>query len=219
MTADVNAAIKTVALPRDYRTEIGGTAEDQQESFMYLGLAMLVAIMLTYMVMASQFESLVDPFIILFTIPLSMIGVALGLLLTGTDMNVMALVGIVMLVGIVVNNGIVLVDKANQLRAEGMDLVPAIKKAGAVRLRPVLMTAATTVLGMLPLALGIGESGETWAPMARAVMGGLTVATVLTLVIVPIIYYYMERVGQKANKLRATRQQRRLERGIISQEE
>lgn len=219
VTAKVSKAIKEVTLPRDFRTEIGGQAEDQAESFMYLGLALLVAILLTYMVMASQFESLVDPFTILFTIPLSFIGVALGLLVTGTDMNVMALVGVVMLVGIVVNNGIVLVDKINQLRHEGMDLEPAIHEAGRVRMRPVLMTALTTILGMLPLAFGSGESGEIWAPMGRAVMGGMTVATILTLVIVPIIYYYMEAIGGRANRFRKQRQQRRIEKGIVFEQD
>jgi HAE1 family hydrophobic/amphiphilic exporter-1 len=219
VTADVNKAIKEISFPRDFRTEIGGAAEDQQESFMYLGLALVVAILLTYMVMASQFESLVDPFTILFTVPLSMIGVALGLIVTGTDMTVMALVGVVMLVGIVVNNGIVLVDKINQLRHEGMELEAAIFEAGRVRMRPVLMTALTTILGMLPLAIGTGESGEIWAPMGRAVMGGMTVATLLTLVIVPIIYYYMEFIGSRANRFRKAREQRRLDKGIVHAEE
>ncbi len=218
VTADVNQAIKEVTLPRDYRVEIGGAAEDQQESFMYLGLALMVAILLTYMVMASQFESLVDPFTILFAIPLSIIGVALGLLVTGTDLTVMALVGVVMLVGIVVNNGIVLVDKINQLRRDGMELIAAIHEAGRVRMRPVLMTALTTSLSMFPLSLGIGESGETWAPMARSVMGGMLVASILTLVVVPIIYYYMEAIGQRASRLRTERQHRRLEKGIIHEE-
>ena len=192
VTKDVKAAVKQVPVPTDFRLELSGTAEDMQESFMYLGLAMLVAILLTYMVMASQFESFVDPFIILFTIPLSLIGVSLGLVLTGTTLSVMALVGIIMLVGIVVNNGIVLVDYINQLRDRGMELFPAIMEAGSVRMRPVLMTALTTVLAMLPMALGLGESGESWAPMARSVMGGMTVATILTLVIVPVIYASVE---------------------------
>ncbi|HOC24198.1 MAG TPA: efflux RND transporter permease subunit, partial [bacterium] len=137
VTADVKKTVNSVAMPQDFRTEIGGSAEDLQESFMYLGIALMVAILLTYMVMASQFESLVDPFTILFTIPLAMIGVALGLILTGTKLSVMALVGVVMLVGIVVNNGIVLVDKINQLRHEGMELEAAIHEAGRVRMRPV----------------------------------------------------------------------------------
>ena len=196
--ADVADAVRQVSLPNDFRTEIGGTAEDQQESFEYLGLAFLVAIFLTYMVMASQFESFLDPFIIIFTIPMSFIGVALALVLTGTNLSVMALIGIVMLVGIVVNNGIVLVDYINQLRGRGYELFDAIRQGGQVRMRPVLMTALTTILAMLPLALGLGESGESWAPLARSVMGGLTIATVLTLVVLPVIYATVE---IKAGKL------------------
>lgn len=197
VTADVEEAVQQVSLPNDFRTEIGGTAEEQQESFMYLGIAFLVAIFLTYMVMASQFESFLDPFIIIFTIPMSFIGVAIALIITGTSLSVMALIGIVMLVGIVVNNGIVLVDYINQLRDRGYQLFEAIKLGGQVRLRPVLMTALTTILAMLPLALGLGESGESWAPMARAVMGGLTVSTALTLIVLPVIYAVVEIVAAK----------------------
>jgi HAE1 family hydrophobic/amphiphilic exporter-1 len=197
VTADVADAIKKVAVPNDFRLEIGGTAEEQQESFMYLGLAFLVAVILTYMVMASQFESFLSPFVIMFTIPLSFIGVAFGLLLTGTDLSVMSLIGMVMLVGIVVNNGIVLVDFINQLREKGLSMTDAIMEGGRVRMRPVLMTALTTILAMFPLALGLGESGESWAPMARSVMGGLTVATVLTLVVVPVIYAMLETLAEK----------------------
>ena len=205
VTNQVMRVIKQTPIPNDFRIELGGTAEDMQESFMYLGLAMLVAILLTYMVMASQFESFVDPFIILFTIPLSLIGVAWGLLITGTTLSVMALVGIVMLVGIVVNNGIVLVSYINQLRERGLGLYEAIVEGGLVRMRPVLMTAATTILAMFPLALGIGESGESWAPMARSVMGGLTVAAILTLVIVPVIYASLETFAEKRRAKRAAR--------------
>lgn len=172
---------------------------------MYLGLAMLVAVLLTYMVMASQFESLLDPFIIIFTIPFSFIGVTLALILTGTSLSVMALIGIIMLVGIVVNNGIVLVDYINQLRNKGMALRGATIKAGQVRMRPVLMTALTTILAMFPLALGLGESGESWAPMARAVMGGLTVATLLTLLVVPAVYEVVEEKTASVLAKRATR--------------
>ncbi len=198
-TKDVESVLRTVSVPVDSRLEISGAAKEQQESFMYLGLAALAAILLVYMVMASQFESLIDPFIIIFTVPLSIIGVMLGLVLTGTNLNVMSLIGIVMLVGIIVNNGIVLVDYMNQLRQRGMELFAAVEKAGSVRLRPVLMTALTTVLGLLPLALGIGESGESWAPMARSVMGGLTVGTVLTLLVVPVIYIVTEQTGKRVN--------------------
>ena len=202
VTADVEDAVSGVSLPNDFRTEIGGTAEDQQESFMYLGIAFVVAIFLTYMVMASQFESFLDPFIIIFTIPMSFIGVAMALLITGTSLSVMALIGIVMLVGIVVNNGIVLVDYINQLRNRGYELFEAIKLGGQVRMRPVLMTALTTILAMLPLALGLGESGESWAPMARAVMGGLSMATVLTLLVIPVIYAALEILAGKIHRKR-----------------
>ncbi len=205
VTRDVQNKIKQVAIPNDFRVEIGGVAEEQQKSFMYLGIAFMVAILLTYMVMASQFESLLDPFIILFTIPLSLIGVALALVITGTDLTVMALIGLVMLVGIVVNNGIVLVDYINQLRDRGRSLFDAIMEGGRVRMRPVLMTALTTIFAMFPLALGLGESGQNWAPMARAVMGGLTVATALTLVVVPVIYAVVEIVAQKIRTKREVR--------------
>ena len=201
VTADVAERLQTITLPNDFRMEIGGVAEEQQESFLYLGWAMLVAIALTYMVMASQFESLIDPFVIIFTIPLSFIGAAFGLIMTGTSLNVMALVGVVMLVGIIVNNGIVLVDCVNQVREKGSDLVTALVEGGRIRLRPVLMTALTTIVAMLPLALGLGESGENWAPMARAVMGGMTVGTALTLVVVPVIYLLADR-GRERMKLR-----------------
>jgi hydrophobic/amphiphilic exporter-1 (mainly G- bacteria), HAE1 family len=197
VTKDVEQEIKKVVLPRDYRLEISGMAEEQQESFMYLGIAMLVAILLTYMVMASQFESLLDPFVILFTIPLSLIGVALFLFVTGTNITVMALIGIIMLVGIVVNNGIVLVDYMNQLRNHGKELIEAVQEGGETRMRPVLMTALTTILAMVPLALGLGESGENWAPLARSVIGGLLVASVLTLFVVPVIYVAVEMKSEK----------------------
>jgi HAE1 family hydrophobic/amphiphilic exporter-1 len=197
VTSDVKSALKEISIPNDFRIEIGGLAEEQIKSFIYLAIAMVVAIILTYMVMASQFESFLDPFIIMSTVPLSIIGVAMALILTGTDLSVMAFIGIIMLVGIVVNNGIVLVDYINQLRASGLSLNDAITQGGHVRLRPVLMTALTTILGMFPLALGMGESGESWAPLARAVMGGMIVSTALTLVVVPILYSYLEVISAR----------------------
>lgn len=205
VTNDVNKIVNEIVVPRDFRLAISGVAEEQQESFMYLALAMIVAVLLTYMVMASQFESFIDPFIILFTIPLSIIGVALGLLLTGTILSTVVFIGVIMLVGIVVNNGIVLVDYINQLRNRGYELFDAIKQAGIVRIRPVLLTALTTILAMLPLALGLGESGETWAPMARAVMGGLIVATALTLLVVPAIYAALELYSKKRKEKKAAK--------------
>jgi HAE1 family hydrophobic/amphiphilic exporter-1 len=188
VSSDVRAMMDTMDLG-GRRWEIGGQAEDQQETFRYLGLAILAAAALVYMVMASQFESYLEPFIIIFTVPMAFIGVAWTLFLTGTNLSVTALIGLLMLAGIVVNNGIVLVDFANRLRREkGMGVLEAVTTAGRIRMRPILMTAFTTILAMLPLALGAGESGETWAPMARSVMGGLLVGTVLTLIVIPCLY-------------------------------
>ncbi len=193
----IRSLIDELNVPAEFQVVIGGTAEDQQESFFYLTIAFFAAILLVYMIMASQFESLLDPFIIMFTVPLSVIGVLWALFITGTTLSVMALVGIVMLVGIVVNNGIVLVDYINQLRQQGKGLYEAVEQGGQVRLRPVLMTALTTILGMVPLALEVGSGSENWAPLARAVIGGLTTSTLLTLVIVPVMYVIFEQVGDK----------------------
>jgi HAE1 family hydrophobic/amphiphilic exporter-1 len=202
-TDEVKSALKSLIIPADFRVEIGGMAEDMADSFRYLAMAFLVALVLTYMVMASQFESLLDPFVIIFTIPLALIGVGLALFLTGTTINVMSLIGIIMLVGVIVNNGIVLVDFINQLRSRGMNLEQAIYEAGRSRLRPVLMTALTTILAMIPLALGLGESGENWAPMARTVVGGLLMGTVLTLIIVPVIYAILHTFLEKHRPFKA----------------
>ncbi len=186
---DVRAVLAQTNMPPDVLVEIGGAAEDRQESFTYLALAIAAGVALVYMVMAGQFESLVEPFIIMFTVPLAAIGVAVGLWATGTTLSLMAMIGMLVLVGIVVNNGIVLVDFMNQLRRhEGKDVFTAAYEGGIARLRPVLMTALTTIFGMLPLALGTGEGGEVWAPLARSVMSGLAAATLLTLILVPVIY-------------------------------
>jgi HAE1 family hydrophobic/amphiphilic exporter-1 len=193
----IKKIIRDEHIPSEFQVVVGGTAEDQQESFMYLTIAFFAAILLVYMIMASQFESLVDPFIIMFTVPLSVIGVFLALFITGTTLSVMALVGIVMLVGIVVNNGIVMVDYINQLRQKGKGLYEAVEEGGRVRLRPVLMTASTTILGMVPLAFEWGSGSENWAPLARAVIGGLTTSTLLTLLIVPIMYVIFEQIGTR----------------------
>jgi HAE1 family hydrophobic/amphiphilic exporter-1 len=201
--AKINDIIQRTPIPSEYQVIIGGTAEDQQEAFFYLGLAFIAAILLVYMIMASLFESFVDPLIIMFTVPLSIIGVILFLAITGTSLSVMALVGIVMLVGIAVNNGIVLVDYINQLRKEGLELFEAVEEAGKTRMRPVLMTAMTTILGMVPLAIELGSGAETWSPLARAVIGGLLTTTLLTLIVIPVLYIVFERMGEKIkNKLR-----------------
>ena len=192
VSADVTAMLKEMDT-NGFRFEMGGEMEDQKETFMYLGIAIMVAALLVYMVMAGQFESFLEPFIIIFTLPLAFIGVVLGLIVTSTSLSVMAIIGMLMLAGIVVNNGIVMVDYANQLRRSGMEIKRAIVEASTTRMRPILMTAATTILAMFPLALGIGEGAETWAPMAVTVIGGLFVATVLTLVVEPCIYVIFNR--------------------------
>ena len=169
---------------------IAGTAENFMDSIKYLGIALIAAIFLVYMVMASQFESYREPFIVLLTVPLAIMGVSAIYLLTGRTLDISGLIGLIMLVGIVVNNGIVMVDAANQNREHGMSKERAIISAARTRMRPVLMTALTTILSMVPLALKIGEGSETWAGMGTAVIGGLSVATLLTLFFVPVMYTF-----------------------------
>ena len=219
-TQAVRSILAETPIPSDFTVVIGGNAEDQQEANMYLGIAFIVAVLLVYMVMASQFESLVDPFIIMFTVPLSVIGVFGFLYLTHTTLSVMALVGLVMLVGIAVNNGIVLVDYINQLRARGEELYQAVEDCGAARLRPVLMTALTTILGMVPLALEIGAGSESWSPLARSVIGGLTTTTLLTLIVIPVLYILFEHLGELFRKLlMRTEQDHRFQQGPAEQPE
>jgi HAE1 family hydrophobic/amphiphilic exporter-1 len=155
--------------------------------------ALGLAVFLVYLVMASQFESLVQPFIILFTVPLGLAGVIISLAVTRTSVSVVALLGVIVLAGIVVNNAIVLLDYANQLRREGVSKRDAIVQAGSVRLRPIVMTTLTTVLGLAPMAIGVGEGAEIRTPMAVAVMGGLALSTLLTLVLIPVVYEWADR--------------------------
>ena len=195
VTNDVLAGLEKLTFPPDFRWEIGGTAEDMQESFMYLGLALLAAVLLVYMVMASQFESLLNPFIILFTIPLAFIGVIWGLFISGTTLSITAMIGGMLLIGIVVNNGIVLIDYINQLRTiHNYPLWEAVIRGGRRRMRPILMTALTTSLSMTPMAMELGSGSEIWAPMARSVIGGLTASTLFTLILIPVLYFTIERL-------------------------
>lgn len=187
-TKRTREALSSINWPDGYRYEIAGTAEDQQASFNYLMIAFIIAGILTYMVMASQFESLVEPFIIILTIPLALTGVLLTLWLTGTSISVTSMVGLILLSGIVVNNGIVMIDYIKILQARDMTRHKAIVEGARRRLRPILMTALTTVLSMVPLALEIGSGSETWSPMARTVIGGLTMSTLLMLYVVPCLY-------------------------------
>jgi HAE1 family hydrophobic/amphiphilic exporter-1 len=172
---------------------VSGQNEEMQESFRSMQFALILAVFLVYLVMASQFESLIHPFVILFTIPLALVGAIFALFLTGTTVNVVAFIGIIMLVGIVVNNAILLVDLINQLRQTGVEKTAAILEAGRSRLRPILMTTLTTVLGLLPMAIGFGEGAEVRTPMAITVIGGLLVSTLLTLVVIPVVYSLLDR--------------------------
>ena len=206
IVGDLQAAFLKLPKPEGYEIRFGGEWEEQQEAFQAMLFAALLALVLVYMVMASQFESLRDPFIILFSIPLAAIGVILILLLTGTTFNIQGFLGVIVLVGIVVNNAIVLIDYTNLLRREGnYTLREAVVTAGRRRLRPILMTTITTILGLTPMALGLGEGGEMQAPMARVVIGGLTTSTLITLVIMPVIYMMLEERAEKAAERRQAR--------------
>ncbi|MDD5680294.1 MAG: efflux RND transporter permease subunit [Candidatus Omnitrophica bacterium] len=190
---DVSAAIARVNVPSGYpKPKLTGEQEQMKDSFNSLVFVLILSIILVYMVMAAQFESLWQPFLIMFTVPLSIIGVAFALLVTGTTVNVISILGVVILGGVVVNNGIVLIDCMNMLRKDGKNIYDAAVEASAMRLRPVLMTACTTILGLIPLALGLGEGSEMQSPLAITVMGGLTVATFLTLIVIPAIYITTE---------------------------
>ena len=175
---------------------ITGQNKEWQRSRTSLYLALGLSLFLVYVIMASQFESLVQPFIIMFTIPMAFVGTVLGLKFFGINVSVVVFLGMIMLAGIVVNNAIVLVDYTNTLRSPGL-LKEAIVQAGCVRLRPILMTTATTVLGLLPMALGFGDGAEIRTPMAVAVICGLLTSTVLTLLVIPTIYYLFGLVGER----------------------
>ena len=164
-----------------------------QDSFRSMKFALALAIFLVYLVMASQFGSLIHPLVILFTIPLALVGAVLALFLTGTTVNVVAFIGVIMLAGIVVNNAIILVDLINQLQAQGIEKTSAIMEAGRARLRPILMTTLTTALGLTPMAIGFGEGSEIRTPMAITVIGGLLVSTLLTLIVIPVVYSLLDR--------------------------
>jgi HAE1 family hydrophobic/amphiphilic exporter-1 len=187
---DTGKKLSTIPTPKDFIISFGGDYEEQQKAYNELLLSFALSLILIYMVMASLYESLLDPFIVMFSVPLAAIGVILMLFFTHTTFNVQAFIGCIMLGGIVVNNAILLVDHSNLLYQErGMALKEAIMEAGRRRLRPILMTALTTILALLPLALGLGEGAETQAPMARTVMGGLLSSTLITLVFVPVVYF------------------------------
>ncbi len=185
---DIEALLAANPPPPGVLAELGGQVDEMQTSFASLRFALALAVFLVYLVMAATFESLIHPLVVLFTIPLALVGVVVGILVTGIDVSVIALIGVVMLVGIVVNNAIVLIDTVNQLRRSGMAKLEAVMRGGHLRLRPILMTTLTTVLGLLPMALSLGEGAELRAPLAITVSFGLLLSTVLTLVVIPAVY-------------------------------
>ncbi|MDA3962559.1 MAG: efflux RND transporter permease subunit [Planctomycetota bacterium] len=197
---DLEQALAAMPLPAGYQVRVGGSYEEQGKSARELGLSLLLALLLVYMVLACQYESLRDPLVVMFSVPVAAIGVLVTLYITRSTMNLQSGIGCIMLGGIVVNNAILLVDQAGRLRTEGMPTMAALAEAGRRRLRPILMTTATTILGLLPLALGIGEGADAQAPLARAVIGGLAASTVITLLLIPVLYSF-------ANPDRAARTQ------------
>jgi len=208
--ADIRERLRSVPVPAGFSIVFGGDYEEQQKAFRELALSLALAVALVYMVMAAQYESLRDPFIVMFSVPFAAIGVLLVLYLTRTTFNVQSFIGCVMLAGIVVNNAIILVDHTNLLhRRDGLPMLEAIREAGRRRLRPILMTMLTTVLGLLPLAMGLGEGAEAQAPMARAVVGGLTSSSLVTLVFVPVVHSLLARrradAGQSSGGTTRTR--------------
>ncbi|MBV1775054.1 efflux RND transporter permease subunit [Burkholderiaceae bacterium DAT-1] len=189
--AEVRKILDKTALPPGYRFDNGGQQSDMAEAFTAFLGALGLAILFIYFILASQFASFVQPLAIMASLPLSLIGVVLALLVTGTTFNLFSMIGFIMLMGLVVKNGILLVDFANKGRSEGKPLHEALLEAGQVRLRPILMTTAAMVLGMLPMAIGAGDGGEIEAPMGRAIIGGVITSTMLTLVVVPVLYSYL----------------------------
>jgi hydrophobic/amphiphilic exporter-1 (mainly G- bacteria), HAE1 family len=209
VNSDVAKIIKefTPTLPPGYRFDVGGQAKNMQESFQAALAALGLAVIFIYLILASQFASFTQPVAIMVSLPFSLIGVFLALLLTGTTLNLFSIIGFIMLMGLVTKNAILLVDFANRARRGGKSLHDALLTAGQVRLRPIMMTTAAMIGGMTPLALGIGEGGETQAPMGRAIIGGVITSTLLTLVVVPVLYTYLD---AWAERRKARREARRL---------
>jgi len=205
VTDDIQRIVDAVPLPEGYTVDIGGQAREMTEAFSTLWQALALAVVLVYAVMAAQFESLVHPVTIMVSVPLAFTGAALALVLTGRTLNIATFIGVIALAGIVVNNAIVFLDYLGQLRRSGMARREALLETGVARLRPILMTAATTVLGLIPLALGLGDGGEVEAPLATVIIGGLTLSTVLTLVVVPCVYELFDDLAGRVWRRRPAR--------------
>ena len=202
VVASTQRIIDEAEVPSELSVEIAGDFEDQQDTFRDLFTLLVLIVILVYIVMASQFESLMSPFVIMFSIPFALTGVILGLTVTDTPLGIMALIGVIILMGIVVKNGIVLIDYTILLRERGVSIADAVVTAGKSRLRPILMTTLTTVLGMVPLAVGQGEGSEMWRSLGMTVCWGLTVSTLVTLVLIPTIYCSFATMQEKHNMKR-----------------
>ncbi|MGH9362029.1 MAG: efflux RND transporter permease subunit, partial [Thermoanaerobaculia bacterium] len=205
-------ALRDVPVPDGHALILGGEYEEQQKASRQLLLALALAILLVYMVMAAEFENLLDPFVVMFSVPMAAIGVFFTMWLTRTTFNIQSYIGMILLIGIVTNNAIVLIDYVNLLRRrDGMELHEAVVEGGRRRLRPILMTTAATVLGLIPLALALGEGAEVQASMARVVIGGMTVSTLITLVLVPVVYttiaeWQLRRAARRSARAQARRE-------------
>jgi HAE1 family hydrophobic/amphiphilic exporter-1 len=198
ISAEIEAAVAGLKLQPGYDILMGGDAEELKDMFANMMQALFLAVVFIYLILASQFGSFTQPFAIMLSLPLSLVGVALALLATGDNLNIMSMIGLIMLMGLVTKNAILLVDFANQARREGMGRDKALVKAGSTRLRPIVMTTLAMIFGMLPLAFAIGAGAEMRAPMARAVIGGLITSTLLTLVVVPVVYTYLDGLRPEA---------------------
>jgi hydrophobic/amphiphilic exporter-1 (mainly G- bacteria), HAE1 family len=195
--SDAEKIVKEMELPQGYRFDVGGGQQEMNETFAAAVAALGLAVIFIYLVLASQFGSFLQPVAIMVSLPLSLIGVLLALLMTGTTLNIFSIIGFIMLMGLVTKNAILLVDFTNHSIRNGMSLHDAIREAGQVRLRPILMTTLAMIFGMLPMAIGTGQGGEMLAPMGRAVIGGVITSTLLTLLVVPVLYTYLYAFTEK----------------------
>ena len=199
-TSRLQPSSDTVRVPAGYRIGVGGDAEQLAETAGIAGSALLLAVIFIYFILASQFASFVQPVAIMASLPLSFVGAFIALLVTGTTLNMLSMIGMIMLMGLVTKNAILLIDFTNHGLREGKPLREALLDAGQVRLRPILMTTLAMLFGMLPMAIGAGSGGEINAPMARAVIGGVITSTLLTLVVVPVLYSYLHAFGERAKR-------------------
>jgi HAE1 family hydrophobic/amphiphilic exporter-1 len=205
--AKIKEVMKDLKMAPGYKVVFSGEGEDMVESFGYMTEALILAILFVYLILASQFESFIDPLAIMLSLPLSLVGMAGMLYLTGDTINMMSLIGLIMLMGLVTKNAILLVDYTKVLRSRGMERKEAIITAGRTRLRPIMMTTLAMIFGMLPLALALGAGAEMRAPMARAVIGGLITSTFLTLLVVPVVYSLLDDVSERIRRKRAQKKE------------